>query len=495
MTQSDTPSVDGLVLYADGSFRRRAGGWGVHGYTYTNSPLKAKIAGFKFLPTAEGYADVPLEQSVTPLRYIDAYGHIAQNSTNNVAELQAVIEAFAIAEDLGVSTLLVRTDSEYVCKNLARSVKRWAENGWLRHDGMPVANRELWQALVAAEQAWKAAGKSVRIEWVKGHDGEPGNELADLNALHGSGDVTVDRYVHYYDNPADYHLNGVEVNPLNLRVRMLFNLHESPREEGKPIRYYLYHLGRSQNYGHKPEDTLRERHNKTDLLFGRRIPDATFCVFQPTVEDPYLEQLMAYHRQAHRTDIEELAVARLDLAYRSDIYHRLRRMGYHGLVKVPSNQSLTSPRDDLISKTLSPPRMAYEAVEQFGTLERRLDAYLADELGEWVTKLDITDAFYSPATEEGKKKVKPKLHKHIANNTPLIEINAPFKNTEVVLKLVLGIDIPQRNPLAKLAEYNPKVHVLIVADGPYAYSFATVFETELGHAIYQSPYTKFILPH
>ena len=50
-----------------------------------------------------------------------------------------------------------------------------------RADGGPVANVDLWQALEAA-----MAGKFVRIEWVRGHNGNAENERCDVLAVTAS---------------------------------------------------------------------------------------------------------------------------------------------------------------------------------------------------------------------------------------------------------------------------------------------------------------------
>ena len=75
-----------------------------------------------------------------------------------------------------------------------------------------------------------------------------------------------------------------------------------------------------------------------------------------------------------------------------------------------------------------------------------------------------------------------------------MDVPAEFKGSNVVIRLVLGVDLPARNMLAKLADEQTRVTLLVMAIGPLSYSYAVVFQTIYGDAIYQSPYSQFIIP-
>jgi ribonuclease HI len=481
----------GLVLYADGSFLPRRAGWGLHGYTFLPKPLKKKPKG-KYLPTAKGYLETKeLDGTVTPVTYIDSYGRVDFNPTNNTAELQAVIEAIRIATRYTVTHLHIMSDSEYVRKGLTKYVKQWINNGWTKADGQPVANQDYWKELLDVERDWKAGGRTLDLMWVKGHSGEPGNDAADANAKTAS---KSQRRYRFKESPAEeYTAKLPDANPLIMKTRMLFNMGgDGKTERPETNSYYFYQLGRMQTYGVKQHDTVIDRHNKSDLLLGRRIADATFCVFQPPKPDEFLESLMEMHSETHKKETIELAIARLDNAYKSTVQQRLRQLGPMSLIGRRVNHSLVTPHEDLVTKTLDPPRLAREAVSQFAILQERLEKHLTGKSGKGVTTKDITETLYSEETNG--KKTQIKLLKHITNNLPFLEVPVEIKGQSVNIRLVLGVDVPQRNPLAKLAELNPKVSLLVVATGPAAYSFAVVFETDDGNAIYQSPYTQFVLP-
>jgi ribonuclease HI len=103
-------------------------------------------------------------------------------TTNNRMELTAVIEALS---SLGPrSRVALYTDSEYVKNGITTWIHNWKLRGWRTADKKPVKNVELWQRLEAV-----AANHDVRWHWVRGHDGDPGNERADQLANLGVASV------------------------------------------------------------------------------------------------------------------------------------------------------------------------------------------------------------------------------------------------------------------------------------------------------------------
>ncbi|MND96330.1 hypothetical protein D3C80_886170 [compost metagenome] len=280
-------------------------------------------------------------------------------------------------------------------------------------------------------------------------------------------------------------------NPLLQRTRLLFDVSGSmPLDAGNY--YCMYSLGRAHSYGHKQTDSTLEKIAKTDLILGRRLAEAVFCILKTPERDPYLEELMDNHRKDHPSQYSQPAVIRLDNVLTPNMRKRYMEMGNAGFAKLKNIQATVAPDDTLISKTLSPPKQAYEAVKLFGVLKQQLDDYCSGNVGKGVQVIDITDSLFF-IHQEGKKKPVNKLHATITNNTPYIEVPAVINGVEIKLKLVLGLDIPVRNTLARIAESEPKVSVLVVANGPLCYSFTTVVDSSEGVLIYTCPYTQFIL--
>jgi ribonuclease HI len=99
-------------------------------------------------------------------------------TTNNRMELTAVISALeALNRPVRVT---LYTDSTYVLNGVTKWLPGWQRNGWLTAGKKPVKNVDLWQRLAAA-----MARHEVTWQWVKGHNGDPGNERADELARQG----------------------------------------------------------------------------------------------------------------------------------------------------------------------------------------------------------------------------------------------------------------------------------------------------------------------
>ena len=96
-------------------------------------------------------------------------------TTNNRMVLKAVIAGLAALEE--TSQVRIVTDSQYVAKGMTSWIHGWRRKGWKTASGSPVKNRELWEELDALAKRHR-----VQWEWVRGHDGHPGNERADTLA-------------------------------------------------------------------------------------------------------------------------------------------------------------------------------------------------------------------------------------------------------------------------------------------------------------------------
>jgi ribonuclease HI len=101
-----------------------------------------------------------------------------RDTTNNRMELTAVIQALSALKSR--CRVAVYTDSEYVKNGITTWIHGWKQRGWRTADKKPVKNVELWQRLEAL-----AAQHDVQWHWVRGHDGDPGNERADALANRG----------------------------------------------------------------------------------------------------------------------------------------------------------------------------------------------------------------------------------------------------------------------------------------------------------------------
>lgn len=94
------------------------------------------------------------------------------DTTNNKMELTAAIEALKVIQS--DRPIVIRSDSQYVIKGMTEWLPNWKAKGWKNAQKKPVENRELWEALDAL-----ASSRSIKWEWVRGHNGDPLNEEVD----------------------------------------------------------------------------------------------------------------------------------------------------------------------------------------------------------------------------------------------------------------------------------------------------------------------------
>lgn len=105
-----------------------------------------------------------------------------RSSTNNIMEMTAVLQALLWVQGnlpKGQPGAIIYSDSQYVVKGTTIWCAGWERKGW-RKAGGPILNLELWKWIHALFPTLP-----VRLEWVRGHAGTDGNELADRLAVQG----------------------------------------------------------------------------------------------------------------------------------------------------------------------------------------------------------------------------------------------------------------------------------------------------------------------
>lgn len=98
-------------------------------------------------------------------------------TTNQRMEITAVLEAMRALP----LPLEVHSDSTYVVNCFRdRWWQGWLRRGWKNSQRKPVANRDLWEPLI---ERYREAPDQVTFRWVKGHSGDPMNDLVDQLAV------------------------------------------------------------------------------------------------------------------------------------------------------------------------------------------------------------------------------------------------------------------------------------------------------------------------
>lgn len=101
----------------------------------------------------------------------------AAHTTNQRMEIAAALEAVTTLTERPIEVV---SDSTYVVNCFRNGwYKGWLARGWTNSQKKPVANRDLWEPLIAAYQEQG----SISFRWVKGHSGDAMNDRVDQLAV------------------------------------------------------------------------------------------------------------------------------------------------------------------------------------------------------------------------------------------------------------------------------------------------------------------------
>lgn len=101
-------------------------------------------------------------------------------TTNNRMELTAAIVGLRALRYRCAVT--VYTDSQYLVNGITRGwARRWRANGWMKKQGTPALNADLWEQLLDL-----CAQHDITFEWIRGHAGNAENEVCDRLSVLGA---------------------------------------------------------------------------------------------------------------------------------------------------------------------------------------------------------------------------------------------------------------------------------------------------------------------
>ena len=93
-------------------------------------------------------------------------------TTNNRMELMAPI--MALRKIKKFSEIIIYTDSTYLKNGITTWIKNWEKNGWMSANKKPIKNKDLWVTLNKLSEY-----QNIDWKWIKAHDGNKYNEMAD----------------------------------------------------------------------------------------------------------------------------------------------------------------------------------------------------------------------------------------------------------------------------------------------------------------------------
>ena len=97
------------------------------------------------------------------------------NTTNNIMEMTAVIEALNCLKTSCKISLY--SDSKYVITGITQWIYGWMKKNWVSASGKPVKNKGLWKEIFNL-----SSKHEIKWFWVKGHSDNEWNERCDYLA-------------------------------------------------------------------------------------------------------------------------------------------------------------------------------------------------------------------------------------------------------------------------------------------------------------------------
>lgn len=474
MSDADKSEVPtGAIIYTDGGARPTNpgyAGYGFHGYVYSdvastkgcgNSKWNTTNVGYNLKAEKEGQVmpdgSEPVIQ-VTPISYVDGFGTVDGIVTNNVAEVVGLTRAVTWASKQELKKVTFYTDNKGVVEAACKWIQKWQSNGWVKSNGEPVANQRYLQDLSAAMVALEQNVPSVQYKWIKGHNGDLGNEssdkLATLGTLMAMNDVSRNEVT---VQEAQGYWNGkVDRNPL-LDHKSIYFL-----TDAKTISAGEYYTG---SHG-------------DDELLGVRGADAKVAYVVLTQPDIAIEAL--------RNRVSSLAINNVSLChillpkvFKPQEYATIVKHGGDCIYR--SNQSRYDfnylDREPIV-KEFNPPFLAHKAIEELNYLKALHIAY-ADKSKDIYCK-DITDKIYTSHPKKG----------YVLNasvGAGLIELNEEIEVDEgrkVKVIIQVGHDVLSRNMLKRLESKKPVINILCWKQSPQHVRYATHVLTDEGSGIY-----------
>jgi len=452
----------GAIIYSDGGSRADFGGYGIHGYTYSNlPPTKGSgnptqyLTNIGYVPKIEAKNKAAITE-VKPLRYINGYSSFTMPVTNNVAEIAGATTGLNFAIDKNLKSVSIITDSEMVVKGANGWLNTWKKNKWIKTDGSPVANKSWWEALDNNLSKLKDKGADVTFKWVKGHSTHMGNQVADKLATIGvlqskEGNLRTELHI---DKADGYWTSTVDKSPFITQKRIYFTTRPDTIVAGE------YYLG---------------DHGKDDDLLGKRTADGCYSYVKLKTPEPVIEIMR--NKQSKLADgLDVIIMARLDKIYEPSVYKDAMAYGeicFYAPFRDKLDMNFVD--NEPVSRELRPPRLAMRAIEAVNTLK---GITLAHEFGTDpnLVSTDITNVLYD-ISDKGEYKLKPE---YIVGFTSFeVEVNYFDKITPLKekIELCMGVDLPDRNYLKRMEKMKPAVTVVTWMESDKMFRYATLIQT------------------
>tara|TARA_Y100001956_G_scaffold8221_1_gene7016 strand:+ start:1768 stop:3357 length:1590 start_codon:yes stop_codon:yes gene_type:complete len=513
---------DTAVVYTDGSHLKDPSGTGlgIHAYCYDNTVFNKKLGdaeggivpGVPEIMTRSSYELMPKKAIADTLPTLEPEDYKVFEcacplpiSTSQVAELTAFLVLFASDAPFEAKTYHVYTDSSYLLNGLTNWLAGWKKKGWVRGDGGPVANKEIWQKIDKMHQSIKSKEIKLFLKKIKGHSDRYGNEAADRLAgrassmslnMHRLGELNFKAsWAEVTDEPEVVAEGSSETSSEKPKAKLTKSQLEArilPTIAAQKL-YYCLTNEPSPVCNANGEDwhyMLSGDHakNKDDLaLVGKFIPDTMFAV--TFTKEPFTPVYEIANKHGELAWGDTPLMSRYDLisivsglhinrkkfcaAYRTDLDMELLELRENKNVMMFDEKTY-------ISQLARPPLLSYRAIEIRDELAGHLKSIVDGEKHYIVN--DITDYLFD-------EKNKPTKNYRNVDRSIRIDVNQPCSDKKVPVILSRGIDMPTRTDINRIKEPEGRYQIITWMQDTRLFRYALVYTSPTQHALWIGYYS------
>ena len=487
----------GLVIYGDGSARPNPGfvGSGFHAYYFDLEDASDKSdKNGDYFTTNNGYQKRKASagdkhngeitgKPVKPIEYIEGAIPHHESSTNNFAELNAILEGLRNCWNSNVKRISIVCDSEYTLGTIRKDMSSWAKNNWMTSSGKPVSNIDTVKDLYALINAIKASGTEILVSWVRGHMEIAGNTNADILSNIGRSMSMAKEYAPKLINLTSkkYIDYEVEKHPFLTHKRIYF---VTKPEKNIPGFYFQGDSGAS------------------DFMIGKRLPETGYSVIILNEPDKTVE-MMKQKQYEYAQGLTQISCLLLDRIFDKKIYRNLDNFGTHCTEKDKRNTNVNFLDNKPLTMVMNPTGLSLRAIDCFNNLSDILRTYMLNKetiettpIGEYrYLARDITDQFYETEEKKVKNEITKKLvlKKDYVSGIKNVLLDHDVKHGDniktIKVPLIFGTDLPDRNQIKRLESKNPKVKLITWRYSEETLNYAIVIDCDDSVGIWSNFYS------
>lgn len=509
-----------LVAYPDGGASPNPGasGYGVHGYFYELNAKDAKPTlvqnhfkknrteeknkTYYCVTTNKGYEECHTNGDllyktgsthVKPVAYLDIADHFNGIETNNVAELHGMLQIFrTVALNEEVDAVCIVPDSKYAKDTMETYVTGWKRNNWLKSDGTPPKNLDLIQELDHYQESLKKRGCKIEYLWVRGHNENIGNSMADyfasiaVNAAqeylsNGIVDMRRPKMLEQISPEKNYWTRDPNRHPFLHFKRAYFN---RVLEKNEPGHYFLI----------EPADD--------DAMIGKRANEA-YAVVRLNTPCEMMENVIQAQGMFGQ-DENRVVLALMERVYSKFVSKFSDWFGKKAFFGSANKREVLFRDFAPVALEHNPPLLIYRSSEILLHLDSLLDEFMK-ETGRSMADMeddsapylkptieDITDEFYLVEEKNAGGKVTRKVtlksefvtgyKNHIFHKERIIN----GRSVKLKFPMSLGMDLPNRNQLKRLESDLPNIYLLTWNDSDVSLRYAFVVDCVSGVGVWSN---------